>query len=546
MRLVERHDARREQHQEIFRQCVGDHDERKAYHADLRSLYTLGSSDGSKAPYNKLTAHVRQSASYLFQSESVRLAPRFTTTRYGETWVRHLDVYRDEVHAWWHDSKAGQPVTIGVEWGHVYPSVVWKVVPSGGEPRVILVPDPADIGVLEADRDFDLQEALTHQFWMPLARFQRLVAGHPREAELMRLAMQHAQYGGDDLLQPAPAVERIAFDNVGEPLSGGGVPVAGSIAPMAHVETPRVPMGELWVVDDRIHDWRAVTGLAVGGELHPLFERKNPCVSGVDPFVKLTLQPAPDYTWGFSQVDDLGGLQDEYVDLKASVAKAIRLGLRPPIVLFGYGGLKDDRAQRLREENAVLAIANPNGKVERLVPQLPNDTMSYVGRVDREFADAGGLPLLLSGEQGEGGMRAGNQVGVLATLASARIRENAMRVEYAVSELATLGALMMRDLHDEPLALPTGERFYLHNIPRQIAFVVASHSASPLYAASVGDKADRALKAGAISKPSYVELLDLPMPDVLRAEARRLEEAAAKRSEQILEIQRMKAERRGR
>ena len=62
MRLVERHDARREQHQEIFRQCVGDHDERKAYHADLRSLYTLGSSDGSKAPYNKLTAHVRQSA----------------------------------------------------------------------------------------------------------------------------------------------------------------------------------------------------------------------------------------------------------------------------------------------------------------------------------------------------------------------------------------------------------------------------------------------------------------------------------------------------
>src|SRR2546428_5014009 len=112
MRLVERLDARRQQHQETFRQCVADHDKRKASHAALRSLYTLGTSDGSKAPYNKLTAHNRQSASYLFQSESVRLAPRFTTTRYGDAWVRHLDVFRDEVHAWWHDSKAGKPVTV--------------------------------------------------------------------------------------------------------------------------------------------------------------------------------------------------------------------------------------------------------------------------------------------------------------------------------------------------------------------------------------------------------------------------------------------------
>jgi len=91
---------------------------------------------------------VRQSASYLFQSESVRLGPRFTTTRYGEAFVRHLDVYRDEVHAWWHDSKAGQPVTIGVEWNHVYPSVVWKVVPRAASRKSFWC-GPADIGVLE-------------------------------------------------------------------------------------------------------------------------------------------------------------------------------------------------------------------------------------------------------------------------------------------------------------------------------------------------------------------------------------------------------------
>jgi len=51
--------------------------------------------------------------------------------------------------------------------------------------------------------------------------------------------------------------------------------------------------------------------------------------------VKLTLQPAPDYTWGFSIVDD-SGLQEEYVDLKGSIAKAIR-SASDRRVLFRHG-----------------------------------------------------------------------------------------------------------------------------------------------------------------------------------------------------------------
>jgi len=65
----------------------------------------------------------------------------------------------------------------------------------------------------------------------------------------MRLAIAQCAYGGDDLFQPAPAVER-SFDNVAS-RSRRGRAGAGSTAPQARVETPRVPMGELWVVDDR-------------------------------------------------------------------------------------------------------------------------------------------------------------------------------------------------------------------------------------------------------------------------------------------------------
>lgn len=528
---------------EVARECASDRDDNKAYNADLRSLYTMGSSDGSKAPVNKLQDFNRQLAAYLYQSESVRLEPRFTTQRYGDQFVKELAVFRDEIHAWYHDSKAGLEVALGCEWAGVYPTVVWKVIPSAGEPRCVFVPDPADIGVREPDRGFDQQEAKIHFYYMTLSRLNRLLDGHPKQADLMKIALGEAETG-DDFGGGAPAaVERIQFDTVGQPLSGGGVPVAGSVAPIARVETPRVLMAELWFVDDRVADWRVATCLAAGGELHAiLFERKNTTgVAGIDPFVKLTLAPAPDYWRGFSKTDDASGLQDETVDLKAKMRRAIDLGLRPPTVIFGVGGLREDRARRMVEPNAVTGLANPNGKLERLTPQLPQDTFAYMSRVDREFAERLGMSQLFMGSQGEEGVRSNPQLMGLARLASPQLIENQSRVKFAVSEIATLAALMMREMHDEPLMKPDGQRFLLRSIPREIAFLATSTSV--LDEAAVERKAEIAKKAGAISNVSLVHLLGLPMPDIVGAEARRLEEAAAKRSEEVLAIQRMKAER---
>src|SRR5205823_2654392 len=97
-----------------------------------------------------------------------------------------------------------------------------------GEPHLTLVPDPADVGVLEPDRPFDRQEAKLHFYWMTLSKFRRLVDGHPNEKQLMRLAVAYSEAGSDDAIAGATALERIAFDNVGAPMEGGGTPIAGS------------------------------------------------------------------------------------------------------------------------------------------------------------------------------------------------------------------------------------------------------------------------------------------------------------------------------
>jgi hypothetical protein len=542
VRLPETVTARRDFDIEVARQCMTDRTERKPYHAELREWYTLGAPDGSRSVYNKIEAHVRQAASYLFQSESVRFGP-VLPPQYGSMFDPALDVFRDRLHRWFHDTRAGRTIALGVEWGHVYPTIVWKMTRSAGAPTLCLVPDPADIGVYQSDRPFNRQEAYTHGYWLAVPEFARLIAGHPNERALMDLAMREAEYGTEEM-GPGAVIERIQFDNVGAPMEGGGAPVAGSVTPSARVEAPRLFLVELWAVDDRVNDWRVATLLAPGGVPQAtIYARRTTLVSQIDPFIALTLSEAPDYTWGFSRVDGLTGLQEQRDDYNRKILRLLDLGLDPPLLLSGFGGLKDDRAERLRQPRGVLSSPNPNASAKPIVPQMPPEALAIKDGVDREFADAGGLPILLAKGEGDANLRAGNQVGVMATLASARIREDAMKVEYACSEIATMAALMLRDMDDDPMMLPDGTRVFPHQVPRELVMEVDSHSASPLYAAAQGAKADQLRKAGAITLPHYVEMIDPPRMSMLRAEARKLEKAAAERQQKMLQIAEMKANR---
>jgi hypothetical protein len=530
---------------ELGRQCSVDRPIRKTYNAELRQWYTKGSSTGERVRYNKIRADMKQAAAYRFQSESVRFGLALSH-RYGEQFSAKLEVARDDFHRAWHDDGDGLVIGNGNEWAGVYPSVVFKVVPVAGQARTTVVPDPADIGVFEPDKPFDRQEALVHYFLLSLASFRRLVAGHPDEERLMNVARMDAETGsGEGPL--TGTTERIVFDQIAtsttSPVYGGGAIVGSSGQPEAIVEAPRVLCCEVWVVDDRIQDWRVVTCLAPAGMVSDvLWDRRTPILSGIDPFVILTLSGALDYVWGLSNTDDLTGLQDMREERMADINDLMKLQLKPPTVLGGFGGLSDERAKRLNTPGGVLSTSIPNPSVNRFQPNMPPEAYSSVDGIDRMFADQGGLPILTNPGGGDSpGIRAGNQLGVLATLSSARLREDAMKVERATSEVATLKWRMMRELSDEPLMEPNGDRFLLKHLPREVVALVDSHSASPLYAAAVKAEADVMLKAGAIDLPDYVRMKDPPGRDVLIAKARHLAEAKAKQSERMMAIQEMKA-----
>lgn len=529
--------ARRLDMVDIARICGADRPARKAYNAELRSWYTRGTAYEDRVRFNKIKAHVKQKAAYLFQSESVRFGAVLPPS-YGEDFDEQLDGVRGDFHRYWHTTKAGLVISLGVRMSVVYPTVVWKVTPHNDEVYLWNVPDPADIGVYEPDRPFDRQEAKVHYFWVTLGQFRRLVEGHPMRDELLRAAREAAESSGGYDEPTAPTVERLMFSSVTPTMQGVISRGAGS-SPSAEVDAARVCLAELWIVDDRIGAWRCVTCLAPSGEVTRVIWDRKPMLASHDPFVALTLEEMPDYTWGLSETDDMSGLQEWHEHRADQIDRLMELQLDAPIVLGGFGGLSDERAKRLRTPGGTLATSIPNPTAQRMAPQMPPEAFAELGEIGKFFAEAGGLPQLLHGQL-DANMK-GSNAETAAALASPQVLDNAMRVEYATSEVATLMWRMRREISDDPIKMPNGQRFLLSQIPGQLSMEVASHSSSPLLMARTD--AGEMLKLGAIDRPTYIELKNPPMVDLLRARARKLEAAAAKKAERIMKLQELKAER---
>lgn len=526
---------------EISRQCMPDRASRQSYHAELFAWFSRGTSTGDRAIYNRISAYVNELSALIYAPEATRFSVSLDR-HYGDEFVSETETLTDYVNQMWHERGYGLDMAAGVKFASVYPSIVFKVVASEGQARVCVVPDPADIGVLEPDKPFDRQEAILHVYSVLLSEFDRIVARHPYEEDLKALARNRAEagMGGDPM---AGTVERMVFDAVSpeqNPVYGGGALVDARALPSALVEAPRVVMAELWVVDDKIKDWRVITGLAPDGLMaHVIWDRRTPVMPGCDPFVKLGLNDALHYTWGFSGLDDLAGLQDLGEERLADINQLMKLQLKPPKVLGGFGGLSDERAQRLNTPGGVLATSMPKPTVENLSPVMPPEAFASEQEIGKNFAHAGGLPIIFSG-QTDPSIRAGDQLGVLATLSSARPRQMSMAVERAVSKVATLVLRLERELDGVPLKKPDGSRFLMRQVPRDLAATVDAHSSSPLFAAAIKATADDLIKTGSISRPDYVRLKNPPGVDQLVAKAREIQRSMAEQAERMYKLQVLK------
>jgi hypothetical protein len=85
-----------------------------------------------------------------------------------------------------------------------------------------------------------------------------------------------------------------------------------------------------------------------------------------------------------------------------------------------------------------------------------------------------------------------------------------------------------------------GETFVLAQVPAG-AVQVSAHSSSPVYAEQVAQKAFALHKVGAITTERLVELVDPPMVEALKADARELDKRKAEAGERQFKLAEAKA-----
>lgn len=544
---------------EVAYRCAATRVRRQGAYGWYRMWYERGTEfAGAPARYNKLESFVDLLTSYLYAPDSARFS-MWLPPRHRAQWLDFAAVARDEFAGVWRDT--GADVVFGniVEWSQIYGGALAKVLPDPlGTPRVCYV-YPGDFGVLREEvASIDDQMAFCHWYWLSVPEVDLLCRGHKYEADIRKWARDSAIVGPANRQFP-PMVQQMIVQNMASNQPSGLFTMAGLEYP--ETQEPLVEFCELWerVPFSYKREGRHTTFMdywvTTLCNQYEIMGRRNPvlpwqpsyiasALPGENPFVMVSASQRLDFFWGRSVLPKLLQLQNWRETRMNQIDQVFALQADPP--RWGSGmGLTDEKILNLRKPGSVTSSQMPNAKIESIKIEMPDDPWAIIQHLDDMFSDAGGIPPILAGEQ-QAGMRAGNQVGAVANISVGRLRRRALYIEDAAEVTATKMWHLMQRHDDATYTTPKGQSFLLSQLPPEARMRVDAHSASPVYAEQVIQKATMGIQAKALTLPDYIRLLDLPDSEALVERARDLQEAQAENAKAMLQIEMMKARKKSR
>jgi len=575
MILPENRQDREKLYRNLARACAASKGQREGQNRQWRTAYLQGTTMGTRARYNKLKEHVQESAADLYAPESTRFSLSLPK-RYGDMFLPEQEVAREDFHDLWSASKADLVFAQLVEWAHVYPMTLGKVILNRNRPALAFV-EPTAIGVLHEELpSIGDQEALCHWYTMSLPAFERVVLeavpNRTRALDIIRAAHEHGESVGSRVGDAMPQGMSLIL-SAATPTMTGSVPglpdVTAPLEPLTY--EPVVRLCELWVWDDEAvttecgrcgnnhvvrddpeqedalyghelvpvamaGEWKVVTILMPTDDV--LWEVGNSLLPGQHPFFPVQLEPIPGFLWGDSPLDDLLSLQMWHEDWLEKLRQLFDLNADPPRFAFGLMGLTDEKMKILRAPGGDIAMPQIQGDIKPMAPPMPPDGVDWLSEISRMLARMAGRPAPMS-SQYDASSRTGEQDLVRAMLGAGPTLTKAMRVEAALAEIATAMWRLHRRVYPHPLYLHGGEdgqpppRFYLSQIPADGVIKVAGHTQSPVFQTQLMPKLQLAAQANALDPLSLLTLLNLPMSDDLKAGARKMALTMQKRGEEI-------------
>jgi len=479
------------------------------------------------AHFNKIYPHIDQLTSFLYSAETTRFSIDLGAAVADQEY-RKVPTLTKALNDQWLNSNTDNVFSMALCWALVYNTTYVKLTYRNGiHPYMI---EPGAMGVLREDTPYtDRQEAVCQTYYITKSELYNRLYSHPKRDELIkRISASH-----HEVSRVPEAIDRIITSQVNPSIYGNiNLDLSGYARYKARVAEETVEMRELWLWNDDTQDYQCVT---IADPDVVIYDREGSklFLKGELPFIQICPNPQYDYYWGQSEVQRLIFLQEMRNKRMSEILELLSRQVNPPTALVGFTGILDEKNFALNRAGGLFATDMPNAKVERMAPNIPDDSFREIAEIDRMFEEMSGITSVLSG-RGESGVRSTGHASQLARLGSSRAKKRALIVEDSLEKLATLFLKMMQVYDDTHYQDDEGMKFIAEQFTRDYVVKVDAHSNSPIFMEDSRQLAFNLLKAGAISKERLIDLLDAPMKQILKQDLKKMEaqQAAAQQAQQ--------------
>ena len=510
--IIPKNSAEREDfYLDIMQKCLVSKEERRGDYSTLKAYYLFGSGpEQPPALFNKINPHMDQLTSFLYSAETTRFSISLGASvpllehRKAPTLTQALN---DE----WLNSNADQVFSAALTWALVYNSAFVKLVVNNGITPYMV--EPASIGVLREDIPYtDRQEAIVHTYYITKSELYARLYSHPRREDIV--SRVSTAYPEQESAIPE-AVNRIVLSQASPEMYGNvNMDLYGMNRYKSRVAEDVIEMQELWVWNDETADYQCVT---IANPLVVIYDRPGASLflKGENPFIQICPNPLYDYYWGASEAQKLLLLQDEYTLRFQQIKDLLNKQVSPPTAFSGFSGITEEKYFAMQRAGSFIASDMPNGKVEKLAPQMPADIFEVIHQLDAMFAEVSGISNVLSGK-GESGVRSQGHASQLARLGSSRAKKRALIVEDSLEKVATLYLKLMQAYSDTHFLDTENVKFIAEQFTKDYVVKVDAHSNSPIFTEDLKQLAFNLFKAQAIDAESLLDLTEPPMKQYLK------------------------------
>ena len=500
---------------DLVRKCEASRDQRSQDYEKWRNWYLFGAEGGRPARFNKIYPHIDQLTSFMYSQETTKFSVSVGPS-VSDLVLPFVPIANRAVLSEWHASNGDIIFGHALTWAFVYGSMFIKTRWHGKqvEPYVVY---PHDVGVLREDVPMlSRQEAFCHWYFVSRTQleYELTMTDHPKIRDILANSTSKPLPSKGD--KKANQVEVTGI----QPVIQGTVNLwaSGSTDYQAVVDDEFVELCELTVWNDDEGDYQIAT--CADPDI-VIYDRTADRIflKGEYPLIQVCPNPSPDYFWGFCETERLVPLQKLREERMNQITHILDLQANPPKTLSGFSGVIDEMALALDTPGGLVNSDNPGAKAEVMSPSVPEDIFREVADIDKMFEEMSGITNVMQG-RGEAGVRSQAHASQLAQLGSSRAKKRALIVEDSLEMMATMYLKLMRKYDDRTYRGENGIEFVLEQFTDDFVVKVDSHSNSPLFEENQNQLAFELLKAGAIDLEELLDLIEVPMAQLLKQKLR--------------------------